>query len=67
MVTNRENAGDGIVLNADDEYYISYRGVDFPTCDNTIILNYFIYNPDTTYTDDIMERYDFVLSREIED
>lgn len=67
MVTNRENAGDGIVLNANDEYYISYRGVDFPTCDGTIILSYFIYNPDTTYTDDIMERYDFVLSREIED
>lgn len=69
MVTNREQNGDGIVLNTSDtEYnYISYRSVDFETCDGTIILTYFIYNPGTDYVDDIMERYDFLLDREYED
>lgn len=68
MVTNAEQQGDGVVLNApDDHNYISYRNVDFKTCDGTIILTYLIYNPDTTYTDDIIERYDFCLDREYED
>ena len=69
MVTNREQDGDGIVLNTKDtEYnYISYRSVDFETCDGTIILTYFVYNHGTDYVDDIMERYDFVLDREYED
>ena len=69
MVTNREQDGDGIVLNTSDTVYnyISYRSVDFETCDGTIILTYFVYNPGTDYVDDIMERYDFVLDREYED
>lgn len=69
IVTNIDHAGDGKILNTNDDYYnyISYSGVDFETHDGTIILSYFIYNPGTNYTDDIMERYDFVLSREYED
>lgn len=69
IVTNTDRAGDGKILNTNDDYYnyISYSGVDFETHDGTIILSYFIYNPGTDYTDDIMERYDFVLSREYED
>jgi hypothetical protein len=69
VVTNKENPGDGMVLNTEDtEYnYISYRGVDFNTCDGTIILTYLLYNPGTDYEDDIMERYDFVLDRNYED
>lgn len=69
MVTNREQDGDGIVLNTTDaeHNYISYRSVDFETCEGTIILTYFVYNPGTDYVDDIMERYDFVLDREYED
>lgn len=68
IVTNAERAGDGKILNTDDDYYnyISYANVDFETHDDTIVLSYFIYNPGTDYTDDIMERYDFVLSREYE-
>lgn len=66
MVTNKEGAGDGIIINADKEYYIGYNGVDFPIYHGTIILSYFIYNPDTTYMDDIIDRYDFLLSRECE-
>lgn len=47
--------------------YISYNGIDFQTYDGTIILTYLVYNPNTTYTDDIIERYDFCLDREFED
>ena len=45
----------------------SYNNVDFQTYDGTIILTYLVYNPNTTYTDDIIERYDFCLDREFED
>lgn len=69
MVTNKSNPGDGIILNTEnsDYNYISYSSVDFATCDGTIILTYFVYNPGTNDIDDIMERYDFVLDREYED
>lgn len=69
IVTNTDRAGDGKILNTNDDYYnyISYSGVDFEIYSGTIILSYFIYNPGTDYTDDIIERYDFVLSREYED
>lgn len=68
MVTNK-NSKDGIILNTsrEDYNYISYRNVDFKVCDGTIIISYFVYNPDTNYIDDIIERYDFVLDREYED
>lgn len=59
--------GDGKVLNCyDSNYdYISYRSVeDFQEGDT--ILTYFIYNPDTNYTDDILERFDYVIDREVD-
>lgn len=59
--------GDGKVLNCyDSNYdYISYRSVeDFQVGDT--ILTYFIYNPDTNYTDDILERFDYVIDREVD-
>ena len=50
---------------APDYYYISYRSVeDFQEGDT--ILTYFIYNPDTNYTDDILERFDYVIDREVD-
>lgn len=58
--------GDGKVLNCyDSNYdYISYRSVeDFQVRDT--ILTYLIYNPDTSYTDDILERFDYVIDREV--
>lgn len=68
IVTNAVRQGDGKILNAIDSYdYISYNNVDFQTYDGTIILTYLVYNPITTYTDDIIERYDFCLDREFED
>lgn len=57
--------GDGRVLNCADPdyYYISYRSVeDFQEGDT--ILTYFVYNPDTNYADDILERFDYVIDRE---
>lgn len=59
--------GDGKVLNCyDSNYdYISYRSVeDFQVGDT--ILTYLIYNPDTNYTDDILERFDYVIDREVD-
>ena len=59
--------GDGRILNCADPdyYYISYRSVeDFQKGDT--ILTYFIYNPDTNYADDILERFDYVIDREVD-
>lgn len=67
IVTDGQS-GDGRILNLPDDcgYYISYRGIYRPISDGTVILSYMVYNPDNNYIDDIMERYDFVLSREWE-
>ena len=68
IVTDKQS-GDGAVLNLPEDcgYYISYRGIYLPISDGTVILSYMVYNPDNNYIDDIMERYDFILSREWED
>ena len=62
------NNGDGIILNTKDtkHNYISYNNMDFETHEGTIILTYYVYNPETNYLDDVLERYDFVLNREHE-
>lgn len=67
FVVDKE-AGDGMILNADDDYnYIAYRGGSEEINDGTIFLSYMVYNPDNNYIDDIEERYDFVICREYED
>lgn len=67
IVTNKEQNGDGIILNTAAEYnYISYCSVDFEIRNGTIVLTYFVYNPGTDYVDDIMCRYDFLLDRQYE-
>lgn len=65
VVTNAEQ-GDGVVLNpADINYnYIGYRGISWPLSDGTVLLSYMVYNPNSNYIDDIVERYDFVLDVE---
>lgn len=67
-IVGNKDTGDGRLLNYPDPdyYYISYRSVD-DVRDGTIVLSYMVYNPDNNYIDDIMERYDFILSRELED
>lgn len=73
MVTNKAT-GDGQILNSKTEdgngCYISYRNEkcqELNLCDGTILVSYMIYNPDNNVTDDIIERYDFVVCREYED
>lgn len=68
IVTDKQ-AGDGRILNLPEDCgcYISYRGIYRPISDGTIMLSYMVYNPDSNYVDDIIERYDFVLSREWEE
>lgn len=46
----------------EDGSYISYESVDCTKGD--IIVTYLIYNPDTNYTDDVIERFDFVQKGE---
>lgn len=67
IVTNSET-GDGALLNfANEEYnYISYRRITEEYRDGTIVLSYMVYNPNTNFFDDIIERYDFVICRDYE-
>ena len=53
---------DGKILNCIDEEhdYICYKRVDGVKKGN-IVLTYFIYNPYTSYTDDVLTRIDFII------
>ena len=72
MLENRMN-GDkvivertkGIVLDDElngsaEDYYISYRSVEGAQPGDEIIT-YLVYNPATSYIDDIIERYDVIV------
>ena len=63
-VTNA-NIGDGRILNTDDtdRDYISYRNTDLYLNNGMKIVTFLCYNPETNNTDDILDRYDFILSR----
>ena len=65
MVTDK-TTGAGKVLNTSEGYYINYSRVD-DISDDTVILTYFVYNPDTNYEDDILYRFDYIIDRENED
>lgn len=56
------SSGDGVILNpsSPDANYISYRSVKGVT-ENSIIITYLFYNPDSSYTDDIIYRYDYII------
>lgn len=58
VVTSAE--GDGHALNYDGNYYINYSRVPGAEV-GTVVLSYFIYNPDTDYEDDIIARYDYII------
>ena len=66
-VTNATTS-DGRVLNAaDEEYnYISYKGVNLGINNGTRIVTFLCYNPDTNGVDDILDRYDYILTRDYE-
>lgn len=68
IVTNK-NDGSGLLINYDSpsNYYISYQSLGEEVNNGTVVLSYMVYNKDTNYVDDIIERYDFVICREYED
>lgn len=65
IVTNKET-GDGKILGLEENDYICYSRVK-GIRDGSIVLTYFIYNPDTNYIDDIMYRCDYIIDRSHED
>lgn len=57
----------GRILNTEDkEYdYISYDSVkDVQAGD--VVMTYFVYNPDSNYSDDILERHDYIIDRGVD-
>lgn len=67
LVTDKQT-GDGKILNTESEGdYISYRKVYQDKTEGTIILSYMVYGSDNNHIDDIIDRYDFILTREWED
>lgn len=68
IITNRNREGDAKILNTNGDYnYISYYGTDLDYTTGTVMITYLMYNPETDYEDDIIERYDYVLDRNFED
>lgn len=57
-----DEEGNGEVINGVPDYnYICYAGLEEDLQPGTVVLTYCVYNPDTTYEDDIILRYDFVI------
>lgn len=66
--TYDDGEGSATILNAfDEDYsYMHYSGLSEEINIGTIVVSYFVYNPDTNYVDDTTDIYDFVLTREFE-
>lgn len=57
--TVTDDEKNGAIQNADSDYnYISYADVDCIKGDT--VITYLIYNPNTNYIDDVVERFDFI-------
>lgn len=69
VVTDGENGVGKVLYPYDEDYdYISYfRCKGFGIREGTLIMTYLIYNPDSNYCDDIIDRFDCLVSRELED
>lgn len=63
LVGTSQSNGDGTILNTSDKQYnyISYKGTNVNYDDGKLFVTYCVYNPDTNYDDDIINRYDFEL------
>lgn len=58
-----DEAGNGEILNTNTEYnYINYQNVKDARIGD-IVLTYCIFNPDTNYEDDIIDRMDYIIDR----
>lgn len=61
--TVTDDEKNGAIQNTDSDYnYISYADVDCTKGDS--VITYLIYNPETNYTDDVIERFDYVQKGE---
>lgn len=57
-----DEKGNGEVINSVLDYnYICYAGLEEDLQPGTVVLTYCVYNPDTSYEDDIILRYDYIL------
>lgn len=61
--------GFGTILNcfSKDYAYIHFEKMGEPLHKGTIVVTYLVYNPNTKLVDDVIEVYDFVISRTFED
>lgn len=61
--------GFGTILNcfSKDYAYIHFEKTGEPLYKGTIVVTYLVYNPNTKLVDDVVEVYDFVISRTFED
>ena len=67
VVIDAENGACKVLNPYDEDYdYISYSRCE-GVRGGTLMMTYLVYDPDTNYFDDIMERYDCVVSHELED
>lgn len=60
-VVDNHTSGDGHELE-NEEAYISYRCVD-GISNGDVICTYFVYNPNSNAIDDIIGRYDYIISK----
>ena len=58
-----DEAGNGEILNTNTGYnYINYKNVKDAQVGD-VVLTYCIFNPDTNYEDDIIDRMDYIIDR----
>ena len=57
-----DEEGNGMILNPIDEDH-TYIAYDNDVCKGDTVLSIFIYNPDTSWDDDVIERCDFIIDR----
>lgn len=69
VVADAEDGTGKVLYPYDEDYdYISYlRCKGFGIHEGTLMMTYLVYNPDNNYHDDIMDRFDCLVSRELED
>lgn len=60
--------GSGTILNCFNPLlnYVHYENMDEEIRKGTIVITYFVYNPDGKNIDDVIDVYDFVLTRQYE-
>lgn len=62
-----DEEGNGEVINGIPDYnYICYAGLEEDLQPGTVVLTYCVYNPDTSYEDDIILRYDYIVTDNIQ-